>query len=693
MNKNKLSILVVVAGIVVSGVVMGSALAQTLQPQEQKMPGDIQYPIPELGNCANKEICKAFCDDSKNTEACLKFAEERNLLSPEELVMAKKFKEAGMVGPGGCKGQAECDVYCGNQDHMEMCMTFAIENGMMDKQKLEESQKVLAAIKRGVKMPACKGQQECDKYCSSSEHMEECMNFSIEAGIMNSQKQDEAKKVLAAIKRGVKMPACSGPTECDAYCSSPDHMEECMTFSIEAGMMPAQDQEKAQKMLTALKQGIKPPACQPNRPDQSGQTQSNQADQPNQSGQGLQPCDQYCADSSHMEECIKFSVATGNMTEEQAQMAIKTGGKGPGGCANKEACDVFCNNPDNQETCFQFGKENGMIPEADLKKMEEGQQKMKDSFSSIPPEVLDCISSTLGADVVEKMKTGSVIGRQSGDSINQCFQKSGVQERRPDQNQNGQDQQNQNNRGRSDQQIQPWADMCKPDGNGNPTALACVDGAGEFVSSAKVGSDGKPVCPADSTAKCGNYDQLNQQGQQNQREQRNQQGQQGQNGSGPGMINSGGQQMPQQAGPGGCKGPEECQKYCASNPEVCKNFQPQQNQQGQQGQPGGAGGPNQGQGQYIQAQQGQQMPPQGMNVQGQPGQSQPMIQGQPNQQMQPGQQNQPGQFIQGQQGQPGQQGMQPPQGQQPPMQQQTPPSPPSSFVQKLLGSVMDVFKK
>lgn len=58
------------------------------------------------------------------------------------------------------------------------------------------------------------------------------------------------------------------------------------------------------------------------------------------------------------------------------------------------------------------------------------------------------------------------------------------------------------------QQNQPWADMCSDN-----TALACVDGSGKFVASAKVGSDGKPVCPADSTAKCGNYQQNNQQGQ------------------------------------------------------------------------------------------------------------------------------------------------------------------------------------
>ena len=41
---------------------------------------------------------------------------------------------------------------------------------------------------------------------------------------------------------------------------------------------------------------------------------------------------------------------------------------------------------------------------------------------------------------------------------------------------------------------------------------------------------------------------------------------------GPGVINPGNQMMPQQAGPGGCKGPEECKTYCESHLDECKNF-------------------------------------------------------------------------------------------------------------------------
>jgi len=488
MNKKTLSALVLTSGILVSGAVINLANAQTTatqsaqaqppQQQEQQKSG-IQYPIKELGNCQNKNDCKVFCDDPKNSDACLAFAKQNNLMSTEEVAAAKKFTDNGMVGPGGCKGQAACDQYCGNSDHLEACITFAQKNGMMSDQQLQDSQKILTAVKNGLKPPACSGPKQCNAYCSSPEHMEECMKFSLAAGVVPDNQKEQMQKTLDAIKQGAKPPACqpnqpgqsgqpnqsgqlgNGLQSCDTYCSNPTHMEECMAFTLAIGQVPDKQKEQVQKTLTAIKQGIKPPACQPAPPSQSGQPgQPNQPSQANQAGQGLQACDQYCADPSHVEECVKFSVAVGNMTEQQAQTAIKTGGKGPGGCVGRDACDTFCNNPDNQETCFNFAKDNGMISQDQLQQMQAGQQKMKEAFSSIPPEVLDCLTSSVGADVVEKMKTGSVVGRKFGDSINRCFQKFGVREGTPSGNgpgsgQGGQPNQNQNGQGQQNQQGQP----------------------------------------------------------------------------------------------------------------------------------------------------------------------------------------------------------------------------------------------
>src|ERR1035437_7307918 len=254
MKKNTLSFLILISGILISGAIINFADAQAV------VSNDVQYPILELGNCQSKNACKVYCDNPKNSDACLAFAGQHNLMSPEELANAKKFQDTGMVGPGGCKGQVACEQYCSSSTHLEECTTFGQKNGMMSDQQLQDSE-----------------------------------------------------KVLAAIKNGLKPPTCAGTEQCNAYCSNPLHMEECMTFSLAAGIVPDNQKIQMQKTLDAIKLGAKPPACQPNPPsDQLGQS-----GQTNQSSNGLPMCDEYCG--THQEECMSFSLATGMVPESQKE--------------------------------------------------------------------------------------------------------------------------------------------------------------------------------------------------------------------------------------------------------------------------------------------------------------------------------------------------------------------------------------
>src|SRR3989344_5617635 len=313
---------------------------------------DVQFPVKELGDCQNQSACKSYCDKPENIEACVSFAEKNGLMPKEEIEAAKKFIAAGNKGPGGCSGRDECENFCNDITHIDECIAFGEKNNLMPPEELKE-----------------------------------------------------AKMVQAAIKRGAKPPACKGKEACDVYCSSPDNIEVCMTFAKEAGFMTPEEAENSEKMMTAIKKGVKPPPCK-----------------------GKEACDAYCSEDSHVEECVNFSVAAGFMDEKDAEMAKKTKGKGPGDCKGREECEAFCKNPDNQETCLNFAKENGM---------EEG--------------------------------------------------------------------------GRGDRGDQ------------------------------------------------GNREDMNREFQ-----------------PGAGMENPGGQIMPPQAGPGGCKGPEECKSFCESNPDQCKNFLPPQ---------------------------------------------------------------------------------------------------------------------
>lgn len=458
--KSILSVFVLMMGIFISALLVGNVLAQNVSTGKKLF--NIEYPIPELGSCKDESACREYCDKPENLKACISFAEKKSLMPKEEIEAAKKFAMVGK-GPGGCKTKESCESFCEDISRIDECISFAEKNDFVPKEKLEEAKKVKAAIDKGVKPPPCKNKKECDAYCEDSGHMEECIAFGEAAGFLKGKELEDSRKVLVAIKKGIKPPACRGKEKCDAYCSNPNNMEECMTFAEAAGFMKENEKEDAKKILAALKKGVKPPACR-----------------------GKEECDVYCSDESRFEECVIFAEAAGFMSSEEAKMSRKTKGKGPGGCRGKEECEAFCNNSDNQEMCFLFGKEHGFIPEEELNKMEGNKQKFTQSFTDAPPEVMECLQSSLGTEMVDKFKSGSSMpSRDIGEKMKICFEKS----MRP-----------------------PKFGMEK-----------CV---GENCPPPPPGADGKIM-------------------------------------------------MPPQAGPGGCSNPEECEKYCESHKEECKNFKPQ----------------------------------------------------------------------------------------------------------------------
>lgn len=348
LKKNTVPLAITFAGLLLSAIIMGTAYAQTgdTAPAGGSSEPSISFPVAELGNCASKSDCKAYCDQPGNSEACLSFAEKNGLMPKEEIETAKKFMAAGGKGPGGCTGKDSCEAFCDNIENIDTCVSFAEQSGIMPPKELEE-----------------------------------------------------AKKVQAAIKRGVKPPACSGKKSCDAYCEDANHIEECVAFASAAGFMSPEEAANAQKMVQAIKSGVKPLACR-----------------------GKEECDAYCGQEEHMDECVAFAEAAGFMSKDDAAMARKTGGKGPGGCKGKNECEAFCSNPDNEETCFNFGKDNGLIPPEELQKMEEGNRGFRDQLSNAPPEIADCLTNSLGADNIEKIKNGTMRpSRALGDKMGVCF--------------------------------------------------------------------------------------------------------------------------------------------------------------------------------------------------------------------------------------------------------------------------------
>ncbi|MEK9209569.1 MAG: hypothetical protein AAB926_01935 [Patescibacteria group bacterium] len=318
------------------------SLAFFIFAQEQDPFSDIIYPVPELGNCQSREVCETFCDQPENMPACLDFAEDNNLMPEKDIDLARKMLELGETeGPGGCQGQAECDAYCDDISNIRECVDFAEKNGLIPPDELEEARKVISAIERGVQPPPCNSKSECDQICRKPENMKTCIAFAKEAGLMPPEELEEAEKVLAAIEKGATPPPCGGKEECDEYCSAPENLEQCLAFAEAAGFISPEEATMARKTG-----GRGPGGCR-----------------------GKEVCEAYCEDPANGEECINFAVENGFMPAEEAENALKMfkAGftSGPGGCKGKEECEGYCDDVSHMGECVDFAEKAGMMSAED----------------------------------------------------------------------------------------------------------------------------------------------------------------------------------------------------------------------------------------------------------------------------------------------------------------------------------------
>lgn len=402
--------------------------------QEDDPFASIVYPVAELGSCKDRTSCEDYCADPDNMEPCLNYAEAHDLMSQEDIDMGRKMLAAGETsGPGGCRGAAECGTYCDDMSHLKECLAFAEKNNLMPAEELEEAKKVAAALDKGIAPPPCNSKTECDQVCTQPENMKTCITFAKEAGLMPPEELEEAEKVLAALEKGIQPPPCGGKDQCDEYCSAPEHLDECITFAEAAGFMSAE--EAAMVRRTG---GKGPGGCQGkeaceaycddpanmepciNFAIENGFMSPEEAEQAQKmlaagftSGpggcRGAEECDSYCNDISHMTECVDFAEKTGMMSAEDAARARKMAelgiSGGPGGCKGEEECRSFCEDPANLDTCINFAVQIGDMSaeEADqarqgMRQMQEMEGRIRECLAMPCSEALTCLQSTQGGE-------------------------------------------------------------------------------------------------------------------------------------------------------------------------------------------------------------------------------------------------------------------------------------------------------
>ncbi len=234
---------------------------------------------------------------------------------------------------GNCTDRESCKGFCDEPQNTSKCLAFAEKNKLMSDTELQKARQL---IQSGTGPGGCTGKESCESYCDDIAHIDECVKYAEENDLMPPKELEEAKKINTAIKSGVKPPACKNKRECDAYCSKPDNMEVCINFAEQAGFLSGDELQEAKKVLTAIKNGATPPPCS-----------------------GKEACDAYCTRDENINACMDFAQAAGMISSEELEMMKKTGGKGPGGCRGKKECDQVCN--EKPEVCADFALQYGLI--------------------------------------------------------------------------------------------------------------------------------------------------------------------------------------------------------------------------------------------------------------------------------------------------------------------------------------------
>lgn len=147
---------------------------QSLVKQGKKLPG----------SCKNKTACDSYCKNPEHMEECLAFAEESGFLSGEELAQAKKFLPLMKKGetPGGCKGKDECESYCQDEKNLDECIAFADKHDLIPPAERELIRKT------GGKGPGgCRGKIQCEAFCGNPANQKACFEFGKEHGLIKEE--------------------------------------------------------------------------------------------------------------------------------------------------------------------------------------------------------------------------------------------------------------------------------------------------------------------------------------------------------------------------------------------------------------------------------------------------------------------------------------------------------------------------
>ncbi len=387
-----------VSGYIVAGAQTTSTDATQAQTaavaaQATSTPPQINFPIPELGNCADQNACRAYCDITANQQACLNFAQAHGLMKADEVSRARKMIQLTQSGqtPGGCATKDACEAYCSDSAHASECIAFAEKNGLIKGKELEQAKKVLPLLQSGQTPGRCATKDACEAYCSDSSHTIECVAFAEKAGFISPE---EAAMVR---KTGGKGPGgCTSKESCDAFCNQKENQQVCFNFAKEHDLIPADQLKKIEEGTARLRVGLSQMPgevvqCLKDKIGNNavGQIESGQLVPNKDIGDTIQAC---------------FNEFKPQMAAKM-QEGLKNAPPQVATCLqNALGADGFQKLQQGQVDSPEMGdKVKSCFEEAGKAQMQQGLQQL----NNLPQQAKDCIAQKMGGDFFTNLQSGN----------------------------------------------------------------------------------------------------------------------------------------------------------------------------------------------------------------------------------------------------------------------------------------------
>ncbi len=178
----------------------------------------ITFPIKELGNCANVNACKAYCEVEANRQACTDFAAEKGIGDYKKHQNLLAEAKARL----GCDSFESCRNFCEQPENQAKCQELA------EKYEPEEFKaRKQEMIQRAKEFLGCDSYESCRHFCENEANREKCSSFTEQHA--PAEIKDRMQRIRQDVTERFKQAGlpCDSFESCKNYCQDPANRDKC----------------------------------------------------------------------------------------------------------------------------------------------------------------------------------------------------------------------------------------------------------------------------------------------------------------------------------------------------------------------------------------------------------------------------------------------------------------------------------